>query len=54
MTTQKLIVSDTFKGFSEGEENVLTYSYLVKLFASNNIGAEKVQLIAGQGVKASD
>ncbi|WP_417500411.1 AfsA-related hotdog domain-containing protein [Methylophaga sp.] len=54
MTTQKLIVSDTFKGFSEGEENVLTYSCLVKLFASKKIGGEKVQLIVGQGVKASD
>ncbi|ENM5790362.1 hypothetical protein V4V45_002223 [Vibrio mimicus] len=54
MVTQKIIVSDTFKGFSDDEQNVLTYSSLVKLLASNLIGSACIQLIAGQGIKESE
>lgn len=54
MTNQKLIVSDTFRGFSDGDKNVLTYSCLVKLLASGVIGKDPIQLIVGQGVKESE
>ncbi|KKC98481.1 AfsA-related hotdog domain-containing protein [Photobacterium halotolerans] len=45
-----VIVADMFKNFADSNENVLTYSCLVKQLAKHQPSGQAIKMIAGQGV----